>query len=148
MTPRKPKEKEPQPQPMEGGTFVKLLTLLLSDVDKYVEPQNNIDDHDIVLGEASDVAKRLYTLWMQHQKSSDQIGLDLKYEENKSEESMAKYSELAGKARIFESLFWCTLNDEHGAWMKPIGIRKGWKVVQVPPKPPGFLKILGFPSDD
>lgn len=132
--------------------WLKLLPLELSEMSEseIIEPRHPTGKSDTLVGEMSDMSKRLFTLAQSLDKAGNQCKLDAQYCPNKTErmELAAKTNEFLSKAETLRTLMWIGIKDEYGLWNAPIGVRIGFKIVttptdedDMPPFLKGFFKI-------
>lgn len=132
------------------STWLQLLPLELDGInnDKMIEPMHPLEKADHVVGEMSDMSKRLFTLAQLLDKSGNQSKLDAQYCTDKVErlEHMAQTNEFLAKSETVRTLMWIGIKDEFGLWNEGIGVRVGFKVVTQPERSeddiPPFLRRL------
>lgn len=115
------------------STFLKLLPIELSSIDEpdIIEPEHPLEKNDHLVGEMSDMIKRLFTLGWLLQKDAKQSSLDAQYctDKVKKVELQSKARELTAKSNVLKELMWIGIQDELGLWNENTGIRTGFKVV-------------------
>ena len=126
-----------------GATWLRLLPHEASLVkeDELIEPPEEVQKGEKILGEMSLIAKKLFTLSQTLRKDEEQTLLDLRYSRDKSKipELHAKYQELHLKADAILEIMWITIHEELVSYDKNISIRAGFKVIEMPPqRGPGF----------
>src|SRR3989344_3670549 len=127
-------------------SWLKILPMELSSIDakEFIEPDEKIDQRaDVVVGEASDDLKRIYTLVNKLQEVGARYSIDARFSKDNRLRSDAgkKAYELAKKIEVLMEIFWIALKDDFDLWDKDsVGIRKGWKVTYW--KGERFLDIL------
>jgi len=116
------------------STFLKLLPLELDSVTEFMEPPVEIEPNDRLVGDMSDMDKRLWTLSKALERSSNQYQLDAKYAfKEQRDELVAKARELGAKSNILIGLMWTSIRDELELWgERNIGVRAGFKIVVAP----------------
>lgn len=124
------------------NTWFKLLPLELQEVSELLEPTEEVERGETVIGVVSEELKKLYTLWQSLRKSAELLEIELKYRKSTNAE-LGKISELRAKARALGYLFWIGACDELQLWGNPgqSGVRAGWQVVEFkkPESPFDFL---------
>ena len=130
-------------------SWLKILPMELSNIDakELVEPGEEVDPRsDVVVGEASDDLKRIYTLTEKLQEAGVRYSVDARFSKDNNLRSDAekKVYELHDKLEALMRIFWITLKDDFNLWGKDsVGIRKGWKVTYCKGgHPTSFLDIL------
>lgn len=131
--------------------WLKILPLALSEMDEsdIMEPEHPIGENDHLIGEMSDITRRLFTLGRLLQKDATQSALDAQYcnDKTKKAELQARASEFAAKSKVLKDIMWIGIHDEFGLWGVSTGVRSGFKVVTIPDDNgmPPFLKgLLGL----
>lgn len=133
-------------------TWLKLLPSKLDSINEwdFIEPDHALESSDQLVGEMSDMSKRLLTLGRLLEKEAYQSQLDAHYCNNKAKklELEAKGTELQAKATVLKGLMWIGIKDEFGLWGESvIEIRTGFKVVtklsSEDDLPPFIRRILG-----
>ena len=115
-------------------SWLKILPMELANIDagEFSEPDDEVDPKsDIVVGEASDDLKRIYTLSERLREAGARYSIDARFSKDNRLRSDAgkKAYELAKKIEVLKEIFWITLKDDFDLWNKDsVGIRKGWKV--------------------
>lgn len=132
------------------STWLKLLQLELDSINEsdIIEPNHPVGDDDRVVGDMSDIDKRLFTLGNLMERDAKQSHLDATYcnDSAKKVELIAKANEFIAKSSIIHDMMWVNIKEELGLWTgAAIGVRAGSKVVVRPPDeiPPiirGFLE--------
>uniref|UniRef100_A0A6M3KK32 Uncharacterized protein n=1 Tax=viral metagenome TaxID=1070528 RepID=A0A6M3KK32_9ZZZZ len=99
--------------------------------DQIINPNYLVEKDDHVVGTASDMVQKLFTLGKMMQKDAAQMELDAKFCSNLEEQVglLAKYNELQAKAAVLKELFWIGVRDEFALWNKSVGIRIDYTVV-------------------
>ena len=130
-------------------SWLKILPMELANIDakELVEPGEEVDPRsDVVVGEASDDLKRIYTLTEKLQEAGVRYSVDARFSKDNNLRSDAekKVYELQDKFETLMRIFWITLRDDFNLWGKDsVGIRKGWKVTYCKGgHPTSFLDIL------
>ena len=130
-------------------SWLKILPMELANIDakELVEPGEEVDPRsDVVVGEASDDLKRIYTLTEKLQEAGVRYSVDARFSKDNNLRSDAekKVYELHDKLEALMRIFWITLKDDFNLWGKDsVGIRKGWKVTyKKGGAPTTFLDIL------
>ena len=130
-------------------SWLKILPMELSSIDakEFIEPDEKIDQRaDVVVGEASDDLKRIYTLVNKLQEVGARYAVDARFsKDNRFRLDAEKRAfELKRKVDTLLDIFWITLKDDFDLWDKDsVGIRKGWKVTyRKDGLPTTFLDIL------
>ena len=130
-------------------SWLKILPMELANIDakELVEPGEEVDPRsDVVVGEASDDLKRIYTLTEKLQEAGVRYSVDARFSKDNNLRSDAgkKVYELHDKLEALMRIFWITLKDDFNLWGKDsVGIRKGWKVTyRKGGAPTTFLDIL------
>ena len=130
-------------------SWLKILPMELSSIDakEFIEPDEKIDQRaDVVVGEASDDLKRIYTLVNKLQEVGARYAVDARFsKDNRFRLDAEKRAfELKRKVDTLLDIFWITLKDDFDLWDKDsVGIRKGWKVTyRKDGLPNTFLDIL------
>jgi len=130
-------------------SWLKILPMELANIDakELVEPGEEVDPRsDVVVGEASDDLKRIYTLTEKLQEAGVRYSVDARFSKDNNLRSDAekKVYELHDKLEALMRIFWITLKDDFNLWGKDsVGIRKGWKVTYCKGgHPTSFLDIL------
>ena len=118
------------------STWLKLLPLELSGMDKVeiIEPEYPVGKNDHLVGEMSDMTRRLFTLGRLLEKDANQSKLDAQYCPDKARkaELQSRANEFMVKSNIIKELMWVGIKDEFGLWNISIGVRAGFKVVTMP----------------
>lgn len=131
------------------STWLKLLPLELSDVKDVVEPEDEPARNEKVVGQMSELDKKMFTLGRRLSHRGKQLELDSHYcagaEEKLELESKAR--EYVAKSMALAAIMWIGIRDEFGLWgVSEIGVRAGFKVVISPNSEdnniPPFLKGL------
>ena len=130
-------------------SWLKMLAMELSSIDikEIIEPNEEVDPRlDVVVGEASDDLKRIYTLVNKLQEAGARYSIDARFSRDNSlrADAKKKMQELKDKIETLMKIFWIVLKDDFDLWDKDIvGIRKGWKVTYSKgERPTSFLDIL------
>ena len=130
-------------------SWLKILPMELENIDakELDEPGEEVDPRsDVVVGEASDDLKRIYTLTEKLQEAGVRYSVDARFSKDNNLRSDAekKVYELHDKLEALMRIFWITLKDDFNLWGKDsVGIRKGWKVTYCKGgHPTSFLDIL------
>ena len=130
-------------------SWLKILPMELENIDakELDEPGEEVDPRsDVVVGEASDDLKRIYTLVNKLQEAAARYSIDARFSKDNRLRSDAekKTYELKRKIETLMEIFWITLKDDFDLWDKDsVGIRKGWKVTyRKDGSPTTFLDIL------
>lgn len=107
--------------------FVKLIEEELRMVVKYVEPTNEVEEKDKVVGEANEYIKKIFTsLNFFHDKYAE-ICQTLK----EHPENIKQVNFLIKSIELLRILLWTEINMTYELWDRPnIGIRKGWKIIE------------------
>lgn len=120
---------------MNTTEYMKLLPLELGQLkdEQLLEPESEIRYNDVVVGEMTDIQKKLYTLMSLKERATDEYLVAYKYEtdDSKKREIFGTGSKCAFEARLLNCLFWMSVNDEFSLWeYEKCGARKGWKIVR------------------
>ena len=118
---------------MKTSTFMSLLPLELSAVDEsqYIEPLEFTESDMNYLGEATEIMKKLYTLWLLKDKAAEECYTQARYSRTDEERKLhdAAGAEYRTKAQAVRQLFWIAVQDEFNTWGKEsVGIVKGWRI--------------------
>ena len=130
------------------STWLKLLPMELDTIKGFIEPEFTIKNTDKVVGEMSELTKKLFTLGRLLEKDGNQNKLDSHYcaDNEHKLELEAKAAEYTMKAQAVKILMWIGVREELQLWSANIGIRSGFKVVVIPDNDnddiPPFLKSL------
>jgi len=114
------------------STWIRLLPLELDSMDEaeLIEPDNEVKDGEVVVGEMSSVCKRLFVLANLYQKQSEQFNLDSRYCTGDEKTQLeAKANEFGAKTSLLRTALWISIRDELELWNDQIGVRVGFKVV-------------------
>ena len=115
-------------------SWLKILPVELANIDanEFIEPSEEVDPKsDVVVGEASDDLKQIYTLVDKLQEAGARYAVDARFSKDNRFRSDAEKRtyELKRKVETLLDIFWITLKDDFDLWDKDsVGIRKGWKV--------------------
>lgn len=130
-------------------SWLKILPVELSAIEpgEFAEPGEEIDPKaDVVVGEASNDLRRIYTLTEKLQEAGARYSIDARFSKDNRLRSDAekKMHELKRKTEVLMEIFWIILKDDFDLWNKDsVGIRKGWKVTyRKDGSPTTFLDIL------
>ena len=127
--------------------FTTLLGLELDMIEKIIEPQDEMQPGDEILGEISGDLRKLYTVWKQMGKSAGALENDIQWG-NTSLNAFGTVQELKAKASIVKAILWIAIQDELHLWdcKVPLALRTGWKVVSC--KSQGFpiFRMFGGPE--
>ena len=130
-------------------SWLKILPMELVNINanEFSEPDDEVDPRfDVVVGEASDDLRRIYTLAERLLEAGARYSVDAQFSKDNRLRSDAgkKAYELAKKIEVLKEIFWITLKDDFDLWNKDsVGIRKGWKVTyRKDGLPTTFLDIL------
>jgi hypothetical protein len=108
----------------------------------------NISGNEHIVGEASDGLKRIWTFAEKLEEAALQSLVQARFSKSREagEELYKKAKEFKEKEETLRRIFWICLKDEFNLWDRPVGIRKGFKVVwyESTPGPPGFPDFLDF----
>jgi hypothetical protein len=104
------------------------------DMKDIIQPNNEVQEGDNVVGEADDDLKKIYGYAMMMKRTGMQIMVSIHFESDKSstgyQQSIERMLEYKGKHEALMSIFWVALKDKYNLWSKDsVGVRKGWKVV-------------------
>lgn len=132
--------------------WLKFLLIELADISnkEYVDPPTELSKDDRVLGDCSDDSKKLYTAWQWAARKLDEMGIKAKYEGALSEEGFRREADhINARVGILRELFWYQVAEDLDAHNKPIGVRRGFKVVLAKPKPPQIIQFgIGGPMEE
>lgn len=129
-------------------SWLKILAMELSGLgpNEIIEPETEVDKSDVVVGEASDDLKRIYTLAEKLREAGARYTVDARFSKDNRlrADLQRKVYELSQKVETLMQIFWITLKDDFNLWDKnSIGVRKGWKVAYSKnDSPTTFLDIL------
>lgn len=128
-------------------TWFTLLSLDLQDVDKLIEPIDEIKEGETVVGTASDDLKKLWTLCKANRKAAELLTVELKYSSSPTPDR-AKTEELLAKSKVMEMIFWIGVHDELHLWghAQQCGLRVGWQVVEYK-RPESFFPFNILPDN-
>ena len=111
-----------------------------------IEPSNEVEKDEHVVGTADADVQKLYGLAMQWQKTSMETAVAARFinRRKEAEANLETAAILQKKSELVLEIFWLSLKETFDLWGKPsIGIREGWKVVWSEPAPPQIGDILG-----
>lgn len=128
--------------------FLTLIEYELNRVETIIEPSDDIQPGEDIVGEISEELQKFYTVWKQTGKTAGALENDMRWG-NVSPETMAQVQELKTKAQAIYLLFWIAVQDEMKRWdpRDHLAIRKGFKLVKCPqPEIPNIFRIWGGPA--
>jgi hypothetical protein len=133
------------------STFLKLLPLELSEIKDIIEPDMPLEPKDKQIGVLTDdTTRRLFTMWKNMSKLSEQYELDAKYANSIDRPLLSSRArELNEKSHVVGRLLYISVNDMFGLWDNYIGfiIKQGWVIVAHEPQdegmPPLFKGLFG-----
>lgn len=109
---------------------------------KASEGLSEIEDGEVVIGEASEEAKKLFVLQKKITGDLEAISNEMEKKKPRSlselkeaiDEVMDKFKERKDMCEIYYSLMWRAMTEslEKPNYSITIGIRKGWKIVKIP----------------
>ncbi len=115
------------------STFLKLIPLEMSAIDKFIEPEIELDEQqDHVVGIMTEDLKRLFTVWRNAQKSLAERIWTFKFGDTKEIREQAKQEEPERrmKANVLQEIFFIAVSDDFGLWDKGrVGVRQGFRVI-------------------
>ena len=125
-------------------TWLNFLPIEIQDVEKLMEPTDEVKEGETIVGILSDNLKKLWTLSRSVKKSAELLSIELKYKQA-DVESAGEVSESLTKARALELIFWVEVFDELKMWGHPDqpGLRAGWQVVEYK-RESTFPQLFGF----
>ena len=126
------------------SAWLKFLPFEIKEVNKLIEPIEEVKEGETVVGTISDELKKIWTLHQSLKKSGELMQIDIKYNKASSE-VMGNISELMSKARGLEVIFWIGAHDELHLWdnFDLLGLRVGWQVISYKqPAMPAFFKLF------
>lgn len=135
-------------------TWVKLLPLEINDVEKLIEPEDEVKTDDVIQGNMDPALCKLHTLWRLASKHSAYLRYQAEFDRQMTlEEYTVKITESTIKQQALQILFWVSVYDDFKLWDKypDAAVRKGFVIVVEKPHPrqmPGFLRFLGIGQDD
>ncbi len=128
------------------NTWMKLLPLDVGGVTERMLPQGDIDPGDTVVGTLPDELINLYSLWQATAKESQRTLVDVGYARS-DEDLIARYDELADKAKALEYLFWIGVKEHFKLWgvgiKETLGIRQEYQIVKQKRSPHPFAGLFG-----
>lgn len=129
----------------ERSTWLKLLFIQLSNLEDkdIVEPIKELESSEPVLGQMSELAKKLWTLKWWAQKDGSQASVDAHFASSSEQrvELMAKARELEFKSQAIDEIMWVTIREDIGNWQDSLGVRSGFVVIKMQPPP---FRVLEF----
>lgn len=109
------------------------------DPAKYDLPEAEVKEGEDVLGEATEESKKLWTLKEQYLKRHNDLAHEFDTIASDSEKDAVKEDYLKRLAHLrfmvdlLAELFWASIKDSLNImWNRKIGVRVGWKIVDVP----------------
>lgn len=126
-------------------SWIKILQIEIGEIKKYIEPRESVDaENEIPLGEANEEVKRLFTLRELLNKTGAEMAIKARFGETKEarEQAILKLHELKDKVETVNHNLWTSVHEQLGHWEKNIGIRKGFVVVILKPKPPSLMDFF------
>lgn len=115
------------------SVWLGVIPLELASITDYTEPVAEFDDRvDHAVGDMTEGQKKLYTRWMDLERSAAQHSLDAQYarDNEKRRANFLRTEELSAKAAVLRAIFWIDIKDHFQLWDRDsIGIRKGFIVV-------------------
>ncbi len=114
-------------------------------IKKFNDAKAPLQDGEQVLGEMSELAKKLFTLSCMLRKEAGQAELEAKYGSDADMQGHAmKKQELEQKANALKEIMFTILYEQFNAWDKSIGLRVGFQVVVIKGGGvPDFIKFMG-----
>ncbi len=115
------------------SVWLKVLPVELASIADYIEPSREIDnqsDHEV--GTMTDEQKKLYTRWIDLERSAAQYSLNAQYERDNEKRRTAflRREELSAKSEVLQAIFWIDVKDHFQLWNRSsIGVRRGFIVV-------------------
>jgi hypothetical protein len=127
--------------------FIQALGLELETIQELIEPFEEIKPGEEVIGEISEELRRLYTYWRVTGKAAGAIENEISWGDA-NPETRARAYELNIKAQVLHAILWVAIQDEIGVWedKQRLFLRKGFKIIKTPPKPPMFPMFNIFPG--
>ncbi len=114
-------------------------------ITKFNDAKAPLQEGEQVLGEMSELAKKLFTLSCMLRKEAGQAELEAKYGSDADTQGLTmKKQELERKASTLREIMFTILYEQFNAWDKSIGLRAGFQVIVVNGGGvPEFIKLRG-----
>lgn len=104
--------------------MISLLPLEVNSVKEFIDPNEDVHPGEVVIAEANDEAKKLFTLMTSYHKLSVNYAL-----EGKTSEAMRP----GIMSEVFKHLFWVSVHEQAEHWDTALGIRRDFQIVKLPP---------------
>ena len=130
--------------------WIEFLPKELDEIKEFIDPTVEIESNDIVVGDATNEMKRLYTLSRKYEEIFTRMAVEARYAKNENEQIKAikKATEANQKRETLLEIFWICIKDYFELWGKnSVGIRKGYKIIWRSRKKIGPKALLEFLED-
>jgi|SRR3989344_2526532 len=130
--------------------WIESLPKELDEIKEFIDPTVEIESNDIVVGDATNEMKRLYTLSRKYEEIFTRMAVEARYAKNENEQIKAikKATEANQKRETLLEIFWICIKDYFELWGKnSVGIRKGYKIIWRSRKKIGPKALLEFLED-
>ena len=130
--------------------WIEFLPKELDEIKEFIDPPMEVESDDIVVGDATDEMKRLYTLSCKYEEIFTRMAVEARYAKNENEQIKArkKMTEANQKRETLLEIFWICIKDYFELWGKnSVGIRKGYKIIWRSRKKIGPKALLEFLED-
>ncbi|MBI4149273.1 hypothetical protein HY491_02400 [Candidatus Woesearchaeota archaeon] len=117
-------------------TWLDVITTELSSIEPgaVAEPESELKQGDIVVGDVPDDLKQFFGLskrWMMKAEQEEDVATAQRASNpEQTNQHIEEATKLWKKAKTLREIFWISIKDAFSLWGKEsIGVRKGWKVV-------------------
>jgi hypothetical protein len=125
------------PQAAETDVLARFLDEINQTAPELYPPTGKVEKNETVVGVATPLMRRCWSLMRQSRRDAEQIKLDVAFagDEQDKLSLMARFGEVDDKADLLKLLFWYLVETHfklHGCGGNTVGVRENWQFVISP----------------